>query len=92
MGRPDILILDDASSALDYATDAALQKALRSLSPRPTVISVSQRVSTVRRCDMIVVMDEGEVVGRGSHEELLRSCPTYQEICASQMRKEEAGA
>ena len=71
---------------------AALQKALRSLSPRPTVISVSQRVSTVRRCDMIVVMDEGEVVGRGSHEELLRSCPTYQEICASQMRKEEAEA
>ena len=92
VGGPDILILDDASSALDYATDAALQKALRSLSPRPTVISVSQRVSTVRRCDMIVVMDEGEVVGRGSHEELLSSCPTYQEICASQMRKEEAEA
>ena len=92
VGRPDILILDDASSALDYATDAALQKALRALTPRPTVISVSQRVSTVRRCDMIVVMDEGEVVGLGSHEELVRSCPTYQEICASQMRGEEAQA
>ena len=92
VGGPDILILDDASSALDYATDAALQKALRVLTPRPTVISVSQRVSTVRRCDMIVVMDEGEVVGLGSHEELVRSCPTYQEICASQMRGEEAQA
>ena len=92
VGGPDILILDDASSALDYATDAALQKALRALTPRPTVISVSQRVSTVRRCDMIVVMDEGEVVGLGSHEELVRSCPTYQEICASQMRGEEAQA
>ena len=92
VGGPDILILDDASSALDYATDAALQKALRALTPRPTVISVSQRVSTVRRCDLIVVMDEGEVVGLGSHEELVRSCPTYQEICASQMRGEEAQA
>lgn len=92
VGEPEVLILDDSSSALDYATDAALQKALIHLEPRPTVITVSQRVSTVRRCDVIVVMDEGEIVGRGTHEELLDTCPTYQEICASQMRGEEARA
>lgn len=92
VGQPEILILDDASSALDYATDAALQQAIRRLTPRPTVLTISQRVSTVRRCDTIVVMDEGEIVGQGSHEKLLNSCPAYQEICASQMRSEEAEA
>lgn len=92
VGQPDILILDDSSSALDYATDAALQKALHHLTPRPTVITVSQRVSTVRRCDTIIVMEDGEIVGRGTHEHLLDTCPTYQEICASQMKSEEARA
>lgn len=92
VGNPEILILDDSSSALDYATDAALQKALHQMSPRPTVLMVSQRVSTVRRCDTIVVMEDGEIVGKGSHEQLLDSCPTYQEICASQMKSEEAKA
>lgn len=90
VGAPEILILDDSSSALDYATDAALQQALAALTPRPTVITVSQRVSTVRRCDRILVMDDGEIVGSGSHESLLASCPTYQEICASQMSAKEA--
>ena len=90
VGAPEILILDDSSSALDYATDAALQQALADLTPRPTVITVSQRVSTVRRCDRILVMDDGEIVGSGSHESLLASCPTYQEICASQMSAKEA--
>ncbi len=90
VGAPEILILDDSSSALDYATDAALQRALAGLTPRPTVITVSQRVSTVRRCDRILVMDDGEIVGSGSHESLLASCPTYQEICASQMSTKEA--
>lgn len=89
MGAPKILILDDASSALDYATDAALQRALAGLKPRPTVITVSQRVSTVRRCDRILVMEDGEIVGSGAHESLLASCPTYQEICASQMSAKE---
>ncbi|MBE5802982.1 MAG: ABC transporter ATP-binding protein [Clostridiales bacterium] len=92
VGNPEILIMDDSSSALDYATDAALQKALHCLDPRPTVLTVSQRVSTVRRCDVIIVMEDGEIVGRGSHEQLLDDCPTYQEICASQMKGEEAKA
>jgi len=92
VGSPDILILDDSSSALDYATDAALQSALHHLPNKPTVLTVSQRVSTVRRCDMILVMDEGEIVGRGTHAQLLDTCPTYQEICASQMSREEAEA
>lgn len=92
VGSPDILILDDSSSALDYATDAALQSALHHLKNKPTVLTVSQRVSTVRRCDMILVMDEGEIVGRGTHAQLLDTCPTYQEICASQMSREEAEA
>lgn len=92
VGEPDILILDDSSSALDYATDAALQSALYHLKNKPTVLTVSQRVSTVRRCDMILVMDEGEIVGRGTHAQLLDTCPTYQEICASQMSREEAEA
>lgn len=92
VGEPDILILDDSSSALDYATDAALQRALRHLPSRPTVLTVSQRVSTVKRCDRILVMDEGEIVGCGRHEELLAACPTYQEICYSQMSAQEAQA
>lgn len=92
VGQPDILILDDSSSALDYATDAALQQALRRLPNRPTTLTVSQRVSTVKRCGRIVVMDEGEIVGCGSHEELLAACPTYQEICYSQMSAQEAQA
>ncbi len=92
VGHPEILILDDSSSALDYATDAALQRAIHHMKPMPTVIIVSQRVSTVKRCDRILVMDEGEIVGDGKHDALLKDCTTYQEICYSQMSMQEAQA
>ncbi len=84
--KPEILILDDSSSALDYATDARLRRALRTLPYRPTVFVVSQRVSTVAHADKIVVLDDGKAVGIGTHEQLLAACPIYQEIAASQNR------
>lgn len=86
--RPEILILDDSSSALDFATDAALRKALRNLDDCPTVFLVSQRTSAVKNADIIVVLDDGSVVGIGRHEELLRTCRVYREIHESQFRKE----
>lgn len=89
VGDPDILILDDSASALDYATDAALRQALAAQAGRMTVFMVSQRVHTVRGCDRILVLDEGRVAGLGTHEALLESCPIYQEICASQLSDEE---
>lgn len=82
--RPEILILDDASSALDYATSAALDTALRSLEFKPTVITVSQRVSAIRGADMIIVLDEGHIAGTGIDKELRENCEVYREICASQ--------
>ncbi len=82
--RPEILILDDASSALDYATSAALDTALRSLEFKPTVITVSQRVSAIKGADMIIVLDEGHIVGTGTDKELRENCEVYREICASQ--------
>ncbi len=82
--RPEILILDDASSALDYATSAALDTALRSLEFKPTVITVSQRVSAIRGADMIIVLDEGHIAGMGTDKELRENCEVYREICASQ--------
>ena len=88
--RPRILILDDSSSALDFATDAALRKSLRALPYRPTVFVVSQRASSIQYADRIVVLDDGESVGIGTHEELLRDCAVYQEIYNSQFRKEDA--
>ncbi len=89
--RPEILILDDSSSALDFATDAALRKALRALDYAPTIFLVAQRSSAVRYADQIVVLDEGRVVGLGTHDELLKTCPVYREIHESQFRKEAAG-
>lgn len=86
--RPQILILDDSSSALDYATDAALRRALRTLEYHPTVFVVSQRTSSLAHADRIVVLDEGRMVGLGRHEELLQTCEVYQEIYASQYKKE----
>ena len=86
--RPEILILDDSASALDYATDLALRQALRRLPDKPTVFIVSQRTSSIRHADKIVVLDEGRVAGIGTHEELLKTCPVYQEIYYSQYEKE----
>ena len=88
--KPEVLILDDAASALDYATGAALNKALRNTDFAPTVITVSQRVAAIRNADTIVVLDEGEIVGIGTNDELLRSCEVYKEIFDSQLEKEDA--
>lgn len=88
--KPEVLILDDAASALDYATGAALNKALRNTDFAPTVITVSQRVAAIRNADTIVVLDEGEIVGIGANDELLRSCEVYREIFDSQLEKEDA--
>lgn len=86
----DILILDDSASALDYATDAALRKALRELPEEKTLFIVSQRTGSIAHADKILVLDEGQLVGCGTHEELLASCPVYKEIYDSQFKKEEA--
>lgn len=83
--RPEILILDDSSSALDYKTDATLRAALAKDLSDSTVITVAQRISSVKNCDMILVLDEGRVIGYGKHEQLLESCAPYREISESQM-------
>jgi ABC-type multidrug transport system fused ATPase/permease subunit len=90
--KPDILILDDSSSALDFATDAALRRSLRELPGAPTVFIVSQRTSSIRHADRIVVLDDGRVAGAGRHEDLLDTCPVYREIHDSQFRKEAVQA
>ena len=87
VGEPEILILDDSASALDFATDAALRKALRSLE-NTTVFIVSQRTSSIMHADKIIVLDDGQAVGIGTHDELLEGCPVYKEIFDSQFRKE----
>ena len=87
--RPSILILDDSASALDYATDARLRKAIREMEEGPTVFIVSQRAASIRHADQIIVLDDGEVAGIGTHEQLLAGCPAYQEIYYSQFEKEE---
>ncbi|MBE6603061.1 MAG: ABC transporter ATP-binding protein [Ruminococcaceae bacterium] len=87
--KPNILILDDSASALDYATDAALRAAIAALPYHPTVFIVSQRTASIRHADRIVVLDDGEVVGLGTHEELLNSCAIYREIHESQFGGEE---
>ena len=84
VGKPEILILDDSSSALDYATDLALRKGINALEYKPTVFIVSQRTSSIMQADKIVVLDDGELVGVGKHEELLDSCEVYREIYNSQ--------
>ena len=90
--QADILILDDASSALDFATDAALRQSLRNLSYRPTVLIVSQRTASIRHADQILVLEDGEAVGCGTHDELLASCSVYREIHDSQFRRGGEGA
>ncbi len=84
-GKPEILILDDSSSALDYKTDANLRLALSEALPGSTVITVAQRVSSVKNCDLILVIDEGRIIGCGKHEHLLETCAEYREISDSQM-------
>lgn len=84
-GNPDILILDDSSSALDYKTDLNLRSTLQTELPESTVITVAQRVSSVKNCDLILVIDEGRIIGRGTHDDLLENCPEYKEISDSQM-------
>lgn len=86
---PRILVLDDASSALDLATDARLRHALASEFPGVTQVVISQRISAIRHADLILVLDAGRVVGQGTHEELRRTCDVYEEICASQLEGEE---
>ncbi|MCU6747728.1 ABC transporter ATP-binding protein/permease [Faecalicatena acetigenes] len=90
--KPEILILDDSASALDFATDAALRRAIHSRPEKPAIFIVSQRAAAVQDADQILVLDDGEIVGKGTHRELLMSCPAYQEIYYSQFPKEEENA
>lgn len=90
VGKPEILILDDSASALDFATDAALRKAVRENCDGMTVFIVSQRASSVRYADKIIVLDDGQTVGIGTHDELTDTCEVYREIYESQFRKEDA--
>ena len=83
--KPDILILDDSSSALDYRTDAELRKAISSRYAGTTLIVIAQRISSIMNLDEIIVLDEGEMIGKGTHDELMRSCPVYREIQQTQM-------
>ncbi len=89
VGNPEILILDDSASALDFKTEAELRKALSNLPQKPTIFTVSQRVSSIMNCDKIICLDDGAAVGIGTHAELLNSCEVYAEICRSQLDKEE---
>ena len=88
--KPDILILDDSASALDYATDAALRTAIANLPGEMTVVIVSQRTASIQQADHILVLEDGTLAGQGTHSQLLDSCPVYREIYESQFRKEEA--
>lgn len=86
------MILDDSASALDFATDASLRRALYSLRTEVTSVIISQRVAAVMQADQILVLDHGYQVGLGTHKELLATCPLYKEICLSQLRPEEVEA
>ena len=90
VAKPDILILDDSASALDFATDAALRKAIQNLPGDMTLVIVSQRTSSIQHADQILVLEDGTLAGKGTHETLLTDCPVYREIYESQFRKEEA--
>ena len=92
IGKPDILILDDSTSALDYATDLAIRKALREDLSETSVIMISQRTTSLKEADKIIVMDDGEAVGIGTHDELLKNCDVYSEIYRSQMNEKEDGS
>ena len=89
--KPEILILDDSASALDYATDAKLRKALKEMPGETTVFIVSQRASSLMHADKIIVLDDGLIAGIGTHKQLLESCEIYQEIYYSQFEKRSQG-
>lgn len=91
VGRPEILIMDDSASALDFATDAALRHAIRKETEQMTVFIVSQRASSIRQADRILVLDDGKLVGNGTHAFLFDTCEVYREICLSQMTEQEVG-
>jgi len=84
-GSPDILLLDDATSALDFKTEAAFRKALREKGADATTIIIAQRISAVMHCDRILVMEDGEMLGLGTHEELMKNCDLYREIASLQI-------
>ena len=86
VGNPEILIMDDSASALDFQTDANLRAAIKKNTNNMTVFIVSQRVNTIRNADQIIVMDKGNIVGHGTHEQLMESCKVYQEIYSSQTK------
>ena len=90
--KPEIYVFDDSFSALDFKTDSALRQALARETENATVVIVAQRVSTIMNADRIIVMDEGKVMGIGTHRELLNTCETYQEIVRSQLSEEEMSA
>ena len=87
--NPEIYIFDDSFSALDFKTDSALRKALKQETSDSTVLIVAQRISTILHADQIIVLDEGKVVGKGTHNELLKNCEVYKQIALSQLSKEE---
>lgn len=88
VANPEILVLDDSSSALDYATDLKMRRAIKDNCKNTTVIIISQRAAAVKTADKIIALDDGKVVGIGTHEELYNNCETYREICNSQVSKE----
>ena len=87
--KPPIFIFDDSFSALDFKTDSALRKSLKENLGDSTLLIVTQRVSTIKNAEQIIVLDDGQIVGKGSHKELMASCETYREIALSQLSKEE---
>ena len=89
MKKPPIYIFDDALSALDFKTDAALRRALSKRAEKSTMLIVTQRVSTIKNAEQIVVLDDGEVIGKGTHDQLMESCQTYREMVSSQLTGEE---
>ena len=89
VGKPEILVMDDSASALDFATDAALRHGIKEKTQGMTVFLVSQRAASIKQADRILVLDDGRLVGNGSHLELLDTCPVYREICLSQLSEQE---
>jgi ATP-binding cassette subfamily B protein len=87
--KPDVYVFDDSFSALDFKTDAALRKALKEVTEKAIVINIAQRITTIMEADQIIVLDEGRIVGKGTHQELLKNCEVYQEIAKSQLSEEE---